>query len=459
MDSTSNTYKEKDDMKEKIIYTMIPLSIIIVILFTITFVLYRTSQAKQILIQILYLIFGTTNEKFTNWVISIIAIASFIGFFYALAFFPKDLQQIIFNNVVFEKTGDYFNINIGESINLTNEDIMSKLSKGFYYISIVAIFVYFNYNHSDSTSYYTRMTFVAGLLMSYIFTSIIVISLNSVETGIQFSTAQLTAIAVSIGFVSAIISTFDFNDVAKFWPGPELHLIYRILLFIPCLYTYLINFIKDEMNATTPTSLIILTINLLIISTYIISKNNTIFTPKTLLNKPVYLNKENTLTTYENVISDKDNKKYKMALSFWSNVNMVRTRDKSFTIINVTDKFNVKYNEKYDELSIAIHAYENNNNKETKEIIYLAKDNMPLQKWNNFVINYNSGTLDIFMNNKMILSQPNIILNTKPLSVITGEYDGLTGGICNVRMFNRELKKEEIERIYNKSKNKNPPIV
>ena len=67
-----------------------------------------------------------------------------MGFFYALAFFPKDLQQIIFNNVVFEKTGDYFNINIGESINLTNEDIMSKLSKGFYYVSIIAIFVYFN---------------------------------------------------------------------------------------------------------------------------------------------------------------------------------------------------------------------------------------------------------------------------------------------------------------------------
>jgi len=106
MDSTSNTYKEKDDMKEKIIYTMIPFSIIIVILFTLIFVLYRTSQAKQLLIQILYFIFGTTNEKFTNWVISIIAITSFIGFFYALAFFPKDFQQIIFNNVVFEKTGD-----------------------------------------------------------------------------------------------------------------------------------------------------------------------------------------------------------------------------------------------------------------------------------------------------------------------------------------------------------------
>ena len=92
------------------------------------------------------------------------------------------------------------------------------------------------------------MTFIAGLLMSYIFISIIIISFNSVDTGLKFSSGQLTAILVSIGFVAAIISSFNYNDVSKFWPGPELHLIYRILLFIPCLYTYLINFIKDEIE-------------------------------------------------------------------------------------------------------------------------------------------------------------------------------------------------------------------
>tara|TARA_B100001027_G_scaffold216817_1_gene194502 strand:- start:2349 stop:3728 length:1380 start_codon:yes stop_codon:yes gene_type:complete len=459
MDSTSNTYKEKDDMQKKIINTMIPISIIIVILFTFVYVVYRTNQAKQLLINTLYVMFGIQDNKVINWIISIIAISSFIGFFYALAFFPKDLQELIFNNVVFEKTNIDLGFNL-KSVNLTNDDVISKLGKGFYYISIIAIFVYFNYNHSDSNTYFTRMTFIAGLLMSYIFISIIIISFNSVDTGLKFSSGQLTAILVSIGFVAAIISSFNYNDVSKFWPGPELHLIYRILLFIPCLYTYLINFIKDEMNSTTPTSLIILIINVLIISAYIISNNNTIFTPKTLLNKPIYLNRETILTTYENLTTNVSNKKYKLSLSFWSNINVVRIRDKSINIIDVTDKFNVKYNEKYDELSISVHTYENsNNNKETKEIIYLAKDNMPLQKWNNFVINYNSGTLDIFMNNKLILSQPNIILNTKPLSVITGEHNGLTGGICNVRMFNRELKIEEIERIYNKSKNKTPPIV
>ena len=103
--------------------------------------------------EFLYFLFGVTDEKFTNWVISIIGITLFIGFFKVLAIFPKDLQNILFNNVIFEKTGDYFNINLGESINLTNEDIMSKLSKGFYYISIILQFFTSSglfFEHSDN---------------------------------------------------------------------------------------------------------------------------------------------------------------------------------------------------------------------------------------------------------------------------------------------------------------------
>ena len=66
MDSTSNTYKEKDDMQKKIINTMIPVSIIIVILFTFVYVVYRTNEAKQLLINILYVMFGIQDNKVIN---------------------------------------------------------------------------------------------------------------------------------------------------------------------------------------------------------------------------------------------------------------------------------------------------------------------------------------------------------------------------------------------------------
>ena len=36
-------------------------------------------------------------------------------------------------------------------------------------------------------------------------------------------------------------------------------------------------------------------------------------------------------------------------------------------------------------------------------------DELPMQTWNNIIINYDGGTLDVFINNKMVASEPNII--------------------------------------------------
>ena len=85
--------------------------------------------------------------------------------------------------------------------------------------------------------------------------------------------------------------------------------------------------------------------------------------------------------------------------------------------------------------------------------------NIKLQKWNNIILNYNKGTIDIFINNKLVTSQPSIIIPDILSKVIVGEIDGLNGGICNVRYFDKPLSIDKIQTIYNKSKDKNPPII
>ena len=73
------------------------------------------------------------------------------------------------------------------------------------------------------------------------------------------------------------------------------------------------------------------------------------------------------------------------------------------------------------------------NDEETKNI-YLGKD-MKLQKWNKFLINYDGGTLDIFLNDKLISSSGSIAPYMTLDVVSVGENNGINGGIRDVVYF------------------------
>jgi len=90
---------------------------------------------------------------------------------------------------------------------------------------------------------------------------------------------------------------------------------------------------------------------------------------------------------------------------------------------------------------------------------YLGTNNFPLQKWNHIILNYNSGILDVFLNNKLLFSQSGVIIKNSRNEIHSGEDDGLTGGICHVKYFNRVLTLDEIDRFYHRYKNSNPPVV
>ena len=98
------------------------------------------------------------------------------------------------------------------------------------------------------------------------------------------------------------------------------------------------------------------------------------------------------------------------------------------------------------------------NGKYEKPITHTINE-VPLQKWNNIVISYDSGILDVFMNSKLIASINSVVpyMNQDQLSV--GDTNGIAGGICNVVYFSEVISKERIEMNYKYLKNKNPPII
>ena len=81
-----------------------------------------------------------------------------------------------------------------------------------------------------------------------------------------------------------------------------------------------------------------------------------------------------------------------------------------------------------------------------------------LQKWNNIIINYSGGILDIFLNGELVKSSIGVVPYYTLDNLTIGEDNGIKGGICNVVYFNRALTGTNIYILYNMLKNKTLPV-
>lgn len=201
-----------------------------------------------------------------------------------------------------------------------------------------------------------------------------------------------------------------------------------------------------------------------------------------IVNKPLALNTVNTLGGYKelNAIPDFVPSEYNInnptypynymfAMSFWlfldgsfnqnsqNNVNDTIVLD-IFNIIKIyynsqqnTLKFKVLKNDKTQPLGDTT----NNND----DYVYLyGLENILQQKWNNIVLNYNNGTLDIFYNGTLVNTSTNVVPNMEYNTIVSGENtNGIQGGICNVNYFNKPLTNDQIYFLYNTMKSVTPP--
>jgi Concanavalin A-like lectin/glucanases superfamily len=86
---------------------------------------------------------------------------------------------------------------------------------------------------------------------------------------------------------------------------------------------------------------------------------------------------------------------------------------------------------------------------------------VPTQKWNQFVLNYNRNTVDLYINGSLerSFSTASSLPVYNDLDQITiGDKNGIQGSICNVSFYNHPLSLQQITYSYNMSQSQNPPI-
>lgn len=181
---------------------------------------------------------------------------------------------------------------------------------------------------------------------------------------------------------------------------------------------------------------------------------------KVLLREPVYLNNKKNVGGFQDFNIDKIDMEYNYnySISSWFFIranapNFKKAYNKYSIVLNYGDKPKIMYNPKLNKIKIIM-----NNGLNKKPIQYII-DGPPLQKWNNIVINYDGGHLDIFMNSKLVRSFPSVVPYMSFDQLDIGENNGLGGGICNVVYFPSSISRERIITNYNLLKNNNPPII
>ena len=350
-------------------------------------------------------------------------------------------------------------------------------SEQYFYLSIifiplvaVGLWGYKNFFETTnvSISRYEIMFATGALILVavgiylYISKDVSILEIKSAFTMFRFLEALIVLVILAIVFRTAI-EKMNTSESAG-WSGFFVQLIF----FIPCLIGDFIEYLLGEFKSTPNVVFVLFIIEILLILAYIylprlmtasITKNGTM-----LVKEPVPINMKKPLKTYVDLVggSTKSNDllktpliiNNKFAISGWVYVvsqppNKYPYNDEAtifeFTTLHPRLVFNGKTN--------TFKAYFNR--AQTHEF------EMPLQKWNYVVFNYDKSSIDLFVNGKLEhtvkrnVNDDNFKINDL---VYIGQERGLSGGICNLMYSSTPLIGEDIKYQYDYNKYNEPPM-
>jgi hypothetical protein len=319
--------------------------------------------------------------------------------------------------------------------------------------------------------------------------------------------------------VVLILAMFIFHLTKSAIGIKLLHLLWLGIIYIPCLFLDFIQSSQSVVGDTTRPIWIIVAIELLLIAIlyggpYLLnyigaSASQMVAAPVTL--KAKYDTNLNTQspqififhnTGIDRTPEDKaancpaeEKKRYNYSISGWFLLNNnVTSSNKDLEIFNFGDVPRLTYNPSTSELKLYCNTVDMTGRpKNASELIYSSRTNynsvisgksdekqrrmkmlldndneldtqVPLQRWNYFVVNYDGKTMDFFLNTKLVVRSDFIMpdIQLKPITVGDGTvdtYKGLNGSICNFAFHTTPLTKEQMRWTYNMLKTQNPPMV
>jgi hypothetical protein len=315
--------------------------------------------------------------------------------------------------------------------------------------------------------------------------------------------------------VALIVFMFLFHLTKSIIGVKLLKLLWSCIIYIPCLFLDLLQGSQSAVGDTTRPIWIIVAIELLLIAIlyggpYLINYIGAAASP--IVAAPVSLKElyDTNLTTqskeifiYHNTGTDRspedkaancpaeEKMRYEYSISGWFILNNnVTTNTSDLDIFNFGNVPRLTYNPSKNELRILCNtvgtdggqstpSYEvynsrknykafiggGNDTEDTKTKLKTLIDDedldadIPLQRWNYFVINYNGKTMDFFLNNKLVNRSDFIMPDIQLAPITVGAKTGLNGSICNFAFHKYPLTKEQIRWTYNMLKTQNPPMI
>lgn len=264
-------------------------------------------------------------------------------------------------------------------------------------------------------------------------------------------------------------------------------LLVNSIMYIPCLFFGLLDKMRGQKsNSGSPTNpflgtqksdVVALLSVLGLISTYFIATQLIVPNIKKwhylkggnqVVDEPVAIGKEHTIASFVelNDIDDTDSNtemkpSYSYGISFWLYVDAFppsgsSAYSKHSTILDYGGVPLVKYYAATNTLGVYIK--EAGTSQKDERLLH-AQNNVKLQKWNNVVINYNNGTMDVFYNGTLASSSINVSPPILYDTLTVGMNDGISGNIANVVYYQTALTASSIFSLYNSLKDTSPPTI
>jgi hypothetical protein len=120
---------------------------------------------------------------------------------------------------------------------------------------------------------------------------------------------------------------------------------------------------------------------------------------------------------------------------------------------NIKGAPQILFNPTTNQLIISVHTETNNN------VTVTLPNQILLQRWNHLFINFNNnGIMDVFLNNHLESSTPNVIPKLPKTLIVGSKPGGIYGQACNVMYYKDVVGSQGVSWIYNTHKLLNPPL-
>ena len=287
-------------------------------------------------------------------------------------------------------------------------------------------------------------------------------------------------IAILVG-IFAMIVKFIGAEAPGYISGPPTwsSLFFKMLIYIPCLFLNVVDFVKTELKLAKQhwTYVIILIVEIILIALLfilpkafdaVVNHNGEVIldsvlplnvTNDTLQVTTTDSNNVQTTSLTPSLANNVNNKlpNYDYGISAWfyihpapQNTNQNYTTSGGVKILDFSGAPTINYDAINNLINIAVTGA-------TIPQTSQPQSQIPLQRWNHLFINFNNnGIMDVFLNNHLETSVPNVI-PVLPTYLIVGSKSGIYGQACNVVYYRNVLGSDGISWIYNSHKNLNPP--